>query len=401
MSEKLLEFREAQQIVLNDVSVLSGEMVACGEAGGRVLVQDFLALADLPGFDNSAMDGYAVRAADTARDALLEIIGTVAAGSKRTLEVGPGQAARIMTGAAIPQGADAIVPFEETAVEGSAIRLPGAVEAGQHVRVRGEDLAAGAVAVAAGRHLSPVDLGLISCFGNERVKVVRRPTVAVLATGDEIVSPGASLCPGQLYDCNTTAICTAIAQAGGRPVPLGIARDNPQSLRSKVLKGLESDMLITVAGASVGEFDLVRTVLQQAGVEEKFWGVSIKPGKPTAFCRFQEKPVFCLPGNPVSALVTFELFVRPALLQMTGCRNPLPEMLRLPLAEAITKKKARTLFARVQLLKRPEGPVVVSSGRQQTGILSSLARADGLAVLPDGQACFAAGERVEVILLQR
>ncbi len=399
MKEELLDYRQAQRLILDRMAVTDAEEVDLSAALDRLLADDIFAAVDLPRYDNSAMDGFAVRSSDGAEGAELAITGTVAAGDDALLTVEPGTAVRIMTGAVIPSGADAVIPVEMVTVAGDAVRLGRRVEPGDHIRRRGEDIRRGDLALAAGTRLSPAEIGLLATFGRDRFTVRRKPRVAVLASGNELVSPSGQAGPHQIYDCNSAALCAAVSVAGGAPLPLGIARDDRQSLREKIMQGLKADILVTAAGASVGEFDLVRDLLAALGAEEVFWGVSIKPGKPTGFCLVDGVPVFCLPGNPVSALVTFALFVRPAILMTSGAVAPLAGTLRLPLAEPMRKKKARTLFARVRIASTEEGPVVTSAGSQQTGIMTALVNADGLAVLPDGRSEFAAGELVDIIPL--
>ena len=401
VGDKLLDYKQAQQEIFSKIIQAGSESVRLPDALGRVLAADLIAEWDLPRHDNSAMDGFAIQAGDGAKGSDLEIIGTLAAGSTGDFVVNAGTAVRIMTGAVIPPGADAVIPVEKVNQSGTRVRLLRQVESGDHIRRRGEDLRQGDLALAAGIRLSSLELGLLATFGKGMVDVYRRPKVAVLATGSELVAPGETLASAQIYDSNTTALCAAVAEAGCEPVPIGIAEDDRTSLADLVVKGLKCDVLITAAGASVGEFDLVRQVLQESGCHELFWGVSIKPGKPTAFSLYRNKPIFCLPGNPVSALVTFELFVRPALLKMTGREKFMPETITLPLAESIKKKPVRTLFARVRLLNRPDGLYVSSAGRQQTGIMTTLTQADALAILPDGESCFEAGAKVEVLLLRQ
>ena len=401
MGDKLLDYRQAQQEVLERIDSGGQERVSLATAAGRVLANDLVAGWDLPRYTNSAMDGFAVRSEDGHAGAELAIVGTVAAGSEELVRVTSGNAVRIMTGAVIPPGADAVIPVEKVIVAGDLVTLQRQVVKGDHVRKQGEDLQKGVVALSAGTRLSAAELGLLATFGQKKVNVFRKPKVAVLATGNELMSPGSELGASQIYDCNTTALCAAVAEAGCEPIPLGIARDNRDSLAGLIEAGLQYDVLLTVAGASVGEFDLVREVLAEAKAVEVFWGVAIKPGKPTAFCLCNGTPVFCLPGNPVSALVTFELFARPALLKMLGRTDVIAETIFLPLAEPIHKKPARTLFARVRIVNSADGLFVSSAGSQQTGIMTSLVHADALAILPDGKGEFAKGEKVEVLLLKQ
>lgn len=399
--EKLLDYKQAQQEILAQINAVDTENVSLAEAGGRVLARDLVAAWDIPRYDNSAMDGFALRSDEATAGAELKIVGTVAAGSQKSFEVTPGCAVRIMTGGVVPPGADAVVPFEQVAIQDEMVTLQRPVRAGEHVRRTGEDMQTGETVLVAGTHLSSLEIGLLATFGEGISGLFRQPKVAILASGNELVPPGEKLEESQIYDSNTSTLCAAVAETGCLPIPLGIARDDHDSLRRLLEEGLQYDLLVTAAGASVGEFDLMRDVLADLEAREIFWGVAIKPGKPTGFCLCREKPVFCLPGNPVSALVTFELFVRPALLKMSGRSQALAETIRLPLAEPMKKKPGRTLFARVRILNTDDGLLVTSAGSQQTGIMTPLVHSDGLAILPDGRGEFARGEKVEVLLLKQ
>lgn len=401
MDNNLLDYKQAQQAVLARVTAGGQERLLLAEATDRVLAHDLVAGWDLPRHDNSAMDGFAIRSDEADVGVKLQIAGTIAAGSEELIEVVPGHAVRIMTGAVMPPGADTVIPVEKVEVEGGLVKLQGQVAKGDHIRWQGEDLQKGELALPAGSKLTAAELGLLATFGHGEIDLFRKPKVALLATGNELLPPGSNLTPSRIFDCNTAALCAAVVEAGGEPVPLGIARDERESLARLITEGLQADILITAAGASVGEFDLVREVLADLKAQEIFWGVAIKPGKPTAFCLCNDKPVFCLPGNPVSALVTFELFVRPALLKMQGCHDVLRKPVLLPLAESMRKKPARTLFARIKLVNTDDGLMVSSAGSQQSGIMTSLVQADGLAILPDGKGEFAKGEKVEVLILKQ
>jgi len=401
MAGALLDYRAAQQLALARVAAGSGERVNLAKAAGRVLAEDLLADWDLPRYDNSAMDGFAVRSCECVDGTTLRVVGTIAAGGKDPEALAPGTAVRIMTGAPLPPGADAIVPFEMAHQVGADVRLMKAVTRGDHVRLRGEDLSKGALVLKSGTRLTPAAIGMLATFGRAEVVVFRRPQVAVLATGNELVEPGRDLGDAHVYDANSMALCAAVLAAGGVPVALGIARDDRAALQTMICDGLQFDLLVTAAGASLGDYDLVRGVLDDLAAEVVFWGVAIKPGKPTGFALCNGTPICCLPGNPVSAQTTFEVFVRPLLMKMTGRLATHSGCIRLPLLEPMQKKAPRTLFARVCLVPRDDGLFVASAGSQQTGIMSSLVAADGLAVLPEGQAEFAAGEMVEVFLFER
>ncbi|HET9597200.1 MAG TPA: gephyrin-like molybdotransferase Glp [Anaeromyxobacteraceae bacterium] len=390
-------FEAARKTILDQCRRLPEERVPVLAAVGRVLAADVPVPWSMPRWDNSAMDGFAVRSADCAAPTRLRVTGYLAAGGRPGGAVGPGEAVKIMTGAPLPPGADAVVRLEDCDEEGGAVALRVAVRAGSHVRREGEDLRAGEVAVPAGAVLGASEASLLASAGCLAVPVVRRARVAVLSTGDELVPPGAPLEPGQIHDSNSLAVAAAVLQAGGEPVPLGIARDDRASLREKLERGLQADALVTTAGVSMGDRDLVRAILDELGVRQVFWKVDIKPGRPVAFATRGGTLVFSLPGNPVSTLLTFEEFVRPALLRMMGHGRVVRSLRRARLADPIRNKPGRVTFVRVRLSRGPDGELVASSaGDQDTGILRTQLRADGIAVIPADRGDLAAGEAVDV-----
>jgi molybdopterin molybdotransferase len=400
-------FEEALAAVLAAVAPLGSERVALAEADGRVLARPLVAPFDLPRADNSAMDGYAVRSEDCRGAARLSVAGYHPAGSPPSPRVGPGQAVRIMTGATLPEGADAVVPLEEVdeaqatdGGSGGVIGVAAPVEPGAHVRRRGEDFPAGACALEAGTAIRPPGIALAAAFGLTAIELFRRPRVAILSTGDELAAPGEPLFPGAVYDGNGAALAAAVREAGALPVALGIARDDPDALRDRMAEGLRlADCLVTTAGVSGGDRDFVRGTLASLGVRQLFRKLDVKPGRPTAFGLHGGKPVFSLPGNPVSALVTFEEFVRPALRKMAGHRAPVKPFVRAHLAKPVRKKEGRVQFLRVFIEYRDGVPFASPAGDQDTGILGTLVRADAIAVLPASRTAFDAGEPVDVHML--
>jgi len=397
----MLTYEEARERILDRVSPLGVERVPLDAAAGRSLGEEVRAPGDLPPWDNSAMDGYAVRSADCRGDAVLAIAGYQTAGGPGAGAVSPGGAVRIMTGAPIPLGCDAVVPFEDAEERDGAVRIDAPVHPRRHIRFRGEDVRAGERVIPEGTILRPPEISLLASFGRARIPVYRKPRVAVLSTGDELVELGEAAGAGKIVNSNSYALAAAIVEAGGEPVLLGIARDEREDLKAKLSEGLAADVLVTSAGVSAGDRDLVRDVLAELGVENVFWKVLVKPGGPTAFGVAGRKPVFSLPGNPVSSLITFEVFVRPALRKMTGSPDPVKKPVKATLAEAVEKKPGKTHFLRVRVEPGEKGYVARTAGDQNTGILRTLVLADGIAILPQERTTFASGEPVDVLLLYR
>jgi len=397
----MLTYEEARGRILDRVSPLGVERVPLDAAAGRSLAGEVRAPGDFPPWDNSAMDGYAVRSEDCRGEAVLPIAGYQTAGGPEAAAVPPGGAVRIMTGSPTPAGCDAVVPFEDAEERDGSVRVSAPVRPRQHIRFRGEDVREGVRVIPDGTVLRPPQISLLASFGRAMVPVYRKPRVAVLSTGDELVELGEPLDHGKIVNSNSHALAAAIAEAGGDPLLLGIARDEREDLRAKLSAGLAADVLVTSAGVSAGDRDLVREVLAELGIEEVFWKVLIKPGGPMAFGLSGTTPVFSLPGNPVSSLITFEVFVRPALRKMTGSPHPVKIPVKATLAEPVKKKPGKTQFLRVMIESGEEGYVARTAGDQNTGILRTLALADGIAVLPRERTNFAAGEKVDVLLLYR
>jgi molybdopterin molybdotransferase len=389
-------FEQARATVLEHVTVLGSESVAVLEAVGRVLAEDVVAPWDLPRWDNSAMDGYAVCAGACAPGARLPVSAYLPAGSAPAAPVEAGAAAKIFTGAPLPPGADAVVPLEEAEERDGSVVFAAPVRRGAHVRRRGEDVRAGETVLRRGVVVGPAEVSLLAAFTRLSVRVVRRPRVAILSTGDELVEPGTALSPGKIYDSNGLALAAAVRQLGGEPVNLGIAPDDRAALRRLLVEGLRADALVTSAGVSVGDRDLVREVLQELPVRPIFWKVDIRPGRPTAFAVHGTVPVFSLPGNPVAALLTFEQFVRPALLAMMGHREVLRPTVRAAFQEELPRKPGRVTFLRVRLERRNGGLLAWMAGDQATGRLRTTLQADGIAVIPAEWAAITRGDLVDV-----
>ncbi|MDT8419418.1 MAG: molybdopterin molybdotransferase MoeA [Desulfuromonadales bacterium] len=395
-----LSFYQAREQILASVDPLGAEDSPLLDAVGRAVAEDIVAPLPLPAFDNSAMDGYALRAADCFPGAVLPLAGYLPAGGALNCRVEPGTAVKIMTGAPIPPGADAVVPFEETREAPQQVTILGPVKAGDHIRWQGEDIGPGDLIIGAGTVLRPAEISLLASMDLPTVRVGRRVRVAILSTGDELRELGEQGAAGTIVNSNSWALAAAVRELGAAPVVLGIARDTKDDLYEKMKRGLEADVLITSAGVSAGDRDYVREVLDDLGVEQHFWKVNIKPGKPTAFGLKGTVPVFSLPGNPVSAMMTFEEFVRPALLKMMGHRTVLKPLFKAKLQEPIRKKSGRLQLMRVAVEFDAQGEMkICSSGDQNTGILRTLINAQGVALLAAEKDYFAAGEEVELHLL--
>ena len=410
---------EALERILSHVDVLDVEEKPLLAALGQVLAEDITADLDIPPRDNTAMDGYAVRAADTqgatAESPLeLRVMGEVAAGYIFEGDLEPGAAIRIMTGAPVPKGADAIVPFEETdepfekaparvrRIEGT-VRVFKEAKVGANIRRAGEDVQRGQLTIRQGTVLRPSEIGVLASLGLARVKVIRRPVVAVLSTGDELVEVGEPKAPGKIYDSNAYSLATLIQRHGGIPKMLGIAKDTVEALTAKIQEGLDSDMLITSAGVSRGDYDVVKDVLAKQG-EVAFWTVAMKPGKPLAFGYFPSAgrhiPHIGLPGNPVSSMVVFELFAQPAVFKMLGKKRWERPMLKAITTDRIVNRgDPRQFYARCIVSQRDGRYYASLTGPQGSGILSSMMYANALTVIPIGKEVVEPGEEIDVMML--
>ncbi|MCI0476809.1 MAG: molybdopterin molybdotransferase MoeA [Anaerolineales bacterium] len=413
----MISVREALAYVLKHFQSLEPERVSLLDSLDRVLTDDIASDINIPPFDNSAMDGYAVIADDITRASrehpvTLRVIGDVAAGYVAARAVERGTAIRIMTGAPLPPGADTVVRFEETS-EGletkdarknrASVDILKAIRRGDNVRVAGEDIRVGEIVFPKGTVVRPATIGVLASLGKKYVAVHRRPRVAILATGDELVAIDAPITPGKIRNSNEYSNAAAVVKAGGVPVQLGIARDNIADLTAKIRAGLDADvdLFLTSAGVSVGDYDIVKDVLNAEG-EMRFWQVKMKPGKPLAFGILRGKkpvPLLGLPGNPVSAMISFEVFARPAILTMLGKSKFARPTVRAILQEEIRNDSARRNFIRVVVEQRGADLIARSTGEQGSGILTSVARANGLLIVPEDVARVRAGEIVDVQML--
>ena len=390
---------QALKIILSQAQVLGVEAVTLNQSLGRVLAEKIYSDLDIPAFNRSAMDGFAVREADCRVGGSLRVTGYIPAGGAATPAIDPGCAVRIMTGAPIPPGCDAVVPVEETEERNDAFLLRERVNRLQHIRFRGEDVRSGDTVVSAGAVIRPPEISMLASFGKATVPVYRRARVAILSTGDELIELGEQPGSGKIINSNALSLAAAVREIGAEPVILGIARDNRESHREKMTEGLKADALITSAGVSAGDRDLVRECLAELEVRQLFWKVDIKPGGPVAFGMREGKPVFSLPGNPVSTMVTFEELVRPALLRMMGHRRVIKPTVQATLRTEVRKKAGKVHFLRVRVEVENGRYRATSAGDQNTGILGTMLRANGIAVLPKEKTMFSPGEEVAVHLL--
>ncbi|MFW6125584.1 MAG: gephyrin-like molybdotransferase Glp [Chloroflexota bacterium] len=405
----MISVEEALDRVLSYVHRLEGEEKPIPDCLGQVLDEDVVSPINVPPRTNSAMDGYAVRAEDTAgasesSPVYLRITGEVRAGSVAERQVLSGEACRIMTGAPLPPGADAIVRFEDTDEHlssrqpASRIGVFRSVPPGHDVRYAGEDIAKGQVVLQRGTMLRPPEIGVLASVGKARARVVRRPVVAVLTTGNELVDVDQPLPEGKIYSSNTYSLAAQVLRYGGIPRNLGIAADRVDSIVDKVRQSVHADLLITSGGVSLGDYDLVKEVLAEQG-EISFWTVRMRPGKPLAFGTIQGVPHLGLPGNPVSVMVTFELFARPAILKMMGKTKLAKPSIQAVLDSSITNTDGRRVFVRAIVRKEGDRYYATPTGPQGSGILTSMSRANGLAVIPEHVQDMNEGDTIQVLML--
>jgi molybdopterin molybdotransferase len=386
----LLTIEEARARVLEATTALETEELEVADALGRVLGEDIVAAHDVPGFANSAMDGFAIRSGPAGRT--LRIAGESRAGAPADVVIGDGEAVRISTGAAVPDGADAILPAEDADDRGDVVKPAVDVPAGQHLRGAGEDLRRGATVLRAGTRLGPAELGLVVEAGRARIRCGRAPRVAVLATGDELVAPGEPLAHGQLHNSNAVTLAALARDAGAAVIHTSEVADDARATRAAIERALDgADVLMLTGGVSVGPHDHVKPALGALGVEEVFWRVALRPGKPLWFGRRGAQLVFGLPGNPVSAVVCFLLFARPALAALQGATDP-PRRGRALLAEPVPRQRTREEAVRVRLLDGRAQP----TGPQGSHQLSSMLGAEALAIIPRGEGDLPAGTEVEI-----
>ncbi len=398
---RVISVGEALERVCAATPVLAVERVTLADALGRVAAEDVVSTRTVPIAANSAMDGYAVRHQDVAAaPARLRVVGVEPAGTVLATAVGPGTAVKLFTGSVVPPGADTVVRVEDTEEEAGIVVVRVPLVRGANVRDAGEDVRPGQTVVARGTELGPADVGLLASVGRSTLVVHRRPRVAILSTGSELVEVDEEPVAGQVVNSNAYALAAAVREAGGTPLVFPIVRDRPEEIRERITEGLRADVLLTTGGVSVGDLDFVKEALEAVGVERVFWKVAQKPGKPLAFGRVPGGAlVFGLPGNPVSALVCFYLYVRPALRRLQGhARLHLP-VVRARLATGVRTARGLTEFVRVRLVDGPDGPVATPMPSQSSSVLSSLGAGAGLLVGPPEGGELAAGGSHPVIVV--
>ena len=394
---ELIDFEEAQRLILELVSPLPAEPVAIADAYGRVAAEDVPSAVNLPPFDSSAMDGFAVRAEDTPGS--LPVVFHVAAGSPAPRPLGPGEAMGIGTGGALPAGANAVIPIEYVVHRDNNVEIAEAVATGANVRPVGGDLGRDEVVVSGGTVLGPAQVGALAAAGVAQVACARRPRAAVLATGSELRAPGEPLGPGQIYEANGPILDAQLRSAGADVERMLPVADDERAHREAIARGLEADVLLTTGGVSVGVHDLVRQVESELGVREVFWGVSVKPGKPISFGVREGRLVFGLPGNPVSALVGFELFVRPAVLALQGAARPGPDWESGRLAESVRANPGRDELIRARAKVGDEGIELEPLAGRESHMIARAAAANALVLVQRSAGDVAAGSTVRYLRL--
>ena len=397
---KLISVAEAQRLVLERAHRLDPERVPVERAAGRVLAEAADALVDLPPFPSSAMDGFAVRAGDAGVGARLPVVARIAAGSPAERPLQAGEAMAISTGGAVPEGADTVIPLELVEDSGDAIEIREAAATGANVRAQGSDVRTGDTILEPGMRLGPAQVGALAAAGIHEVQCAKRPRVGILVTGSELQQPGAELGPGEIYESNGLLLATALQLAGAVPAQLGVVGDDADELERAMERALLGfDMLVTSGGASVGPHDLVRATQAGLRVEEIFWGVAVKPGKPVAFGVRRDHLVFNLPGNPVSVLVTFELFVRPAVNALLGLPEPEPAFRQGALTASVRRNPDRDQFIRARARREGDAVALEPISGQESHMIARAGRADALIEVVAGDGEVAAGSSARYLPL--
>jgi molybdopterin molybdotransferase len=397
---------EALSRILNRIQILGFEKVDIITSLGRVIGEDIFVPRDIPPLDNSAMDGYAVRATDikgASRESpiSLKVIEELPAGALPQMSVTKGEAVRIMTGAPIPKGANTVVMVEDTEKVGEGVKVFQGVPPGENIRRAGEDVKKNDRVISKGSVIRAAEVGMLASVGRAFVSVHQRPVVAILCTGDELVDVHEGVADHKIVSSNSYTLSAQVMECGALPLQLGIAKDDPAEIEEKLREGLRADVILSSAGVSVGDYDLVKDILRGIGFQMEFWGVAMRPGQPLAFGTTHGKPTFGLPGNPVSSMVSFEQFVRPSLLKMMGHNNLFRPLVEAVLKEEISKKPGRRHFMRAKLSLEEDRYMVTTTGPQGSGILNSMVEANSLVIVPEEVTEIKAGEKVRVQILDR
>ncbi len=400
----MIRVEEALNHILNSISPLDLEKTDILNALGRVIGEDIYAGRNIPPKDNSAMDGYALKSEDTkgaSADApvMVETIEDIPAGYLSQKTVGSGQAARIMTGAYVPEGADTVVKVEDTERDGNRVRIFVESPKGENIRYSGEDVKEGDLVLSKGKIVGPAEVGMLASLGRSFIKVYQKPLVAIIATGDEIADIDEDTSGEKIISSNSYSLHAQVRECGALPLQTGIAKDREESLMAAFRAALRADVIISSGGVSVGDYDFVKDVMEQMGTNIEFWQVAQRPGKPLAFGTMEGKLVFGLPGNPVSSMITFEEYVRPALLKMMGHEEIFRRTIKAILTEDIKKKGGLKHFIRALVKKEGERFTVSTTGEQGSGILTSMVLANGIIVLPEDMTLVKKGEEVAVQLI--
>ncbi|TAJ09099.1 MAG: molybdopterin molybdenumtransferase MoeA [Nitrospirae bacterium] len=403
--QRLTPLHEAQKIVLDATQVLGLEKVGLVESLGRVIGEDLIALRDNPPWDNSAMDGFAVRHEDIKQEhaitkpVVLKVVEDVPAGKVATKSVGPGEAIRIMTGAPVPKGANVVIKVEDTEHTPDSVKVFKPEPSGSNIRPQGEDVRKGDCIIPKGTQLRPGEVGMLAILAKPFVFVHQRPRVAILSTGDELADLDERFDEDKIINSNSYGIAAAVQEAGGIPILLGIAKDQPAALKEKISHGLNADILVLSGGVSMGDYDFTKAVFKELGAEMNFWKLAIRPGQPLAFGKIQGKLAFGLPGNPVSSMVTFEQLVRPAMLKMSGHRSYGRPVVQAAFQETFSKRTDRRHFLRGILTRDAGGFTVRTTGDQGSGILTSMVKANCLIDIPQETERLKPGDPVTVQVL--
>jgi len=400
----MITVEHALNHILKSVSTLGTEKINILDALGRVLAEDVYAPRNIPPHDNSAMDGYALTAEDTMGASeesplFFEVIEDIPAGYLPQKIVGFAEASKIMTGALMPEGADAVVPIEDTELEEGRVKISQDLSIGTNVRYSGEDVTEGECVLVTGTVIRPAEIGMLSSLGRSFIKVHRKPLVAILASGDELIDIDGVPAPEKIINSNSYSIAAQVTECGGIPLHLGIARDTREDITAQFREALRADIIVSSAGVSVGDYDFVGDAMQDLHISVDFHTVAQRPGKPFTFGTMGAIPVFGLPGNPVSSMVSFEQYVRPTMLKMTGYTKLFRRTVQAVLKEDITKKKGLRYFLRAIVTTDNDTYSVVTTGAQGSGILKSMVRANGIMVLPEELTTVKAGNTVTVQLI--